>query len=388
MHRSLVSASCALLLWACGAPTCPPPKLTLPTEVTTIPFTQSLPTVSAKLNDITFDVLLDTGFDRSAVSSADARIDLQSVQVEFAGVKAGPTRFDVLIGPTGDNVIGNEVLHQLPIVFDRGAQKIEIHPVFQKPVGGDIPLLFDPGTSCRDDASEAGAEGPFGMLVLAEVEGTPVNLLLDTGSELTFVRTSVFETLTNRPVLSDLRVATGFAGLVFANAVRAKQLSVDVEKSPNALVVSSPSVDKGLDEIAAKLSNACDCKRTVDGLLGWTFLREYRVDLRVGTDSKTRRSMRLFRKDTQDHYKRDFVGVGIYFSQTPAGLKVDAFLNPSSAKDAGLLAGDVITKINNLPAAGAIAQLGQGTQVALTIDRGGATQQITVPIRDPLPDLP
>lgn len=341
-----------------------------------------------KLNGVDFDVILDTGFDRSAFSNPDPRVTVNDIQLELGGTKAGPMRWDILISPTGENVLGNEILHQLPLVFDRAAGKIEIHPKFLKPTAGDIPLLFKPGTACRDDEPTKGATGPFGMVVSADVEGTPAFFLFDTGADVTFVRTSILDSLTNRPRLEGVRAATAFAGNVVASAVRAKELAVDVEKSPNALLVASPEVDKGLDAIAAALSKACECNRRVDGLLGWTFLREFHVDLRYGDDATTRRSMRLSRKATQDHYKREFVGIGIYFTNTSNGLRVDAFLNPSPAKDAGVLAGDVITQINGLPAAGAISQLGTGTSVNLTIERSGATQQLTVPVRDLLPDPP
>lgn len=388
MHRALQSLVCAAALVGCGSPTCPPPAVTLPSETESFSFTGAVPQVGLKLNGVGFDVLLDTGFDRSAFSNPDPRVDVNSVNVEWGAVKAGPMRWDLLVAPLGDNVMGNEILHQLPLVFDRAAGKIEVHPSFLKPTAGDIPLIFKPGTGCRDDEPTKGADGPFGMIVSADIEATPAFMLVDTGAEVTFVRSQIFDALTDRPRLLNVRIATGFAGNVVASAVRAKELAVDVEKSPNALLMSSPEVDKGLDDIAAKLSKACDCNRKVDGLLGWSFLREFHVDLRYGDSATARRSMRLSRKDTQDHYKRDFVGIGIYFTNTSTGLRVDAFLDPSPAKDAGVLVNDVITQINGQPAAGAVSQLGTGTSVTLTIDRAGASQQLTVPVRDLLPNPP
>ena len=80
-----------------------------------------------------------------------------------------------------------------------------------------------------------------------------------------------------------------------------------------------------------------------------------------------------------------FVGVGVGVEPDPAGLKVTGLFPDSPAQKAGLQAGDVITEVNSVPAAGrplpsVIEMIGgtAGTTVRLTIRRGAQT--LTIPV--------
>lgn len=395
LHSAFVRAIVylpALILVGCGSPNCPPPDVKISGPTTLVVNEGGYATALLTFNGDTIPFLLDTGFDRSALEpSAGAGVDLAKVKLTVGRTVIGPTQFDPLLSPLGASVLGNDVLHQLPLVFDPAAGTVDIRSEFGAASEGAAPLTFIHSDACRNDDSAQGAAGPNAFLLPVNVEGQELTMLLDTGADVTFVRKSAFDALTGRDKLSSVKLGTAFAGNIFATATRAKTVSVGNAQVENLALFTATAADEELDARQKTYSDLCKCTQKVDGLLGWNFLREHQVSLAEGKSATDGRVLGLTRLATQDHWKREFVGIGAYFqpSQSPAGLKIDSFLSNSPARDAGLKVGDVITRVNGAPALSAPNPFAPpGTQVTLEAQRSGAPVTVSVTITDLLPNPP
>lgn len=396
----LVLMFVVLPLCGCGPPSCPPVPVSLPETTTSLPWTAaSKPRVEAQLGSSPVTALLDTGFPQSAVALTFASgLDLARVPVQVGGVTAGPLPFGLIVDPSLDTqaVLGGDVLHQLPLAIDARARTVEIAPRFAPPSLGGVPLDVWSTGRCRDDDTSHGPEGPHALLVDGELDGQRLRFLLDTGADASFVRTAVVAALDPRPMLSNVRVATGFSGPFFATATRARALSVGSTTSLASLVLTGDPVDAELDRLLARYggrrcAGGSGCPERLDGFLGWSFLREFRVGLTEGRGPTRGRALRLERFDTQTHWTREFIGIGIYTtpSADPVGARIAGFLSVSPARDAQLQEGDVIVTVDGVPVANAPSPYAApGQTVNLDVVRDGQHRLVQVEIRDLLPDPP
>ncbi|MFL5321816.1 MAG: retroviral-like aspartic protease family protein [Myxococcaceae bacterium] len=384
-------ATLALLLAACGAPTCPPPSVKLDGPATLTVEDGGFATALLGFHGGTQAFLFDTGFDRTSLdpSAADG-VNLSKVSFAIGQSSVGPVQADVLLSPLGKSVIGNDVLHQLPLIFDPQAGTIDVRPSFGAPSEDAVPIDFVHSDACRDDDAKHGAAGPYAMLVPVAVDGRELNLLLDTGADVTFIRKSTYDLMNGRSKLSSIKVGTAFAGIILASATRAKTIAIGSRSVSNAAVFAASAADDALNARQAQYSDLCKCTKKVDGLLGWNVLRNFRVSLAEAKDANNGRTLQL-EPLTGTNWPREFIGVGAYFSNSdaPSGLKIDSFLSRSPAKDAGLAVGDVITKVNGQPALQApIPFAPAGTQVAIEAQHGSTTLNVNVTVEDLLPDPP
>lgn len=358
LHLLLV----ALLLGAaCAEPECPPSPIRLPSIEQSLTWAvPSLPIVSAHIGTRPVELLLDTGFPQSAITPEAAEGHQPArLEIDVGGAHLGPLTAGFLLADFGiDGIVGAESLHRLPHRHDARAMTTTFLPAFSPPGNDGVALELIAAQTCRSGREELGPGGPWAMLVRGEIEGHPATFLIDTGAGATFIRTSLFERLTDRATLSGIRVGSGFAGEFPGTASRAKSLSVGNASSPNALVLAAAPVDAQLDRLGTELTPHSAQRSTrdivIDGLLGWSFLREFEVSLAHGASATEARSLGLQRFDSQSHWTREFVGIGILRSPSaiPEGIRVDGFLSQSPARDAGLLAGDVIVKVDDFPVQG------------------------------------
>ncbi len=349
---------------------CPSAFVALPAEPVTLAW-KSTATSEVLAGNRPIPLRFDTAFGRTSLSPEAAQgLDLGRLELRIGSARAGPISAGLLVAPVAaSGVLGSDLLHQLPVIFDARAEATELMPRFAAPSGAPVRLWAP--RSCP-----GGHFAPLSV-VDARLDGMPVSFVLDTGAEVTFVRSDVFDALSGRPVLDGIRVASGFAGVFAARATRARSLEIGQASAASSLVMSSPEVDRALDEISAQ------------GLLGWSFLREFRVGLDSGRSSREERSLTLRRFEAQDHWTREFVGVGINSSRSdsPPGLRVDGFLSVSPARDAGLQAGDVIITVDGRPALRAPSPFAPaGSSVRLGVQRSGASLSFDVPVQDLLPD--
>jgi hypothetical protein len=243
---------------------------------------------------------------------------------------------------------------------------------------------------CADDDPEAGPAGHEALLVDVSVEGTLRTFVLATGLEFSLVRTALASALSDRATLDGVWTWTPFAGPMEIRAARARTLAVGEVVSPNAILGTTFQVDRALDTLEAGLEGACEgCDDLqLDGFLGQSFLREFEVDL-TSRDAEGVRRLGLTRFASQDHWTRDFVGIGAYLvrSEDPAGLRVDGFYDRSPAEDAGMKLDDRIVRVDGVPALEAPVPFAPvGETVTLEIDRRGTPLVFEVVVADLLPD--
>jgi hypothetical protein len=380
----------ALAVWACGEPECPPVEVKLPVDTATLPWVEGSPpgTVVARLGGRELPLLLDTGFPRTslAVSALEGQ-DNTRVTLDLGPVRAGPFPVEPLLVPLGPSgILGADVLSRLPLRFEPRRREVSVLPSFTPATPGTALDVVRP-LQCRDKNLPL-------MLVSATVEGEGATFVLDTGATGTFIRSTRTASLSPRARLEGIRIQTGFAGLTQASAVRVRTLAVGDTETQGTPLLSSPAVDMQLDELQQSLAAACGegCKpRSLDGFLGWSFLREFRVELTGGTSADAARTLGLSRLEAQDHWQRDYVGAGIYSQpvNSPRGLRIEGFLSPSPAREAGIELGDVLVAVNGTPINEVPSPWAPpGTPVQVTLERAGQTRTVTVEVRDLLPAPP
>ncbi|HEY8209917.1 MAG TPA: aspartyl protease family protein [Myxococcaceae bacterium] len=391
MRLGIAIAAAALCL-GCQFPTCPPARSRPGATESVLPWLEpTRPRVEIVHSGAVHKALLDTGFPRSsiAVPSVDPGFFPISTSVALGGATVAPVSFDVIpiAAPGLDMIIGADVLTAVPLVMDARAAETRVLLDFT-PEPGAAPLERWSAELCRGGSPDNGPEGPDLFLVEANLDGVPLTLVLDTGADITLVRQDALVGLSSRPSLSGLPVHTAFAGDFTATITRARTLSVGNQSSAASPVLVSPQIDQGLDELLRRFP--AGGPEQLDGALGWSFLREFEVSLALGEDELTDRELGLTRFDTQTHWSRDFVGVGIATRESPipSGLQIVAFLSNSPARDAGLQIGDVIISVGGEPALGLRQPWGNpGEVVQIGFQRPG-TNAATAPvtIADLLPD--
>jgi hypothetical protein len=376
----------ALLGLGCEPPRCPHVRVISPaTEGTVSWLDPGRPRVQAGVQNGTRLALLDTGFPRSS-EMGDGFIDA-STPVVLGGATVGPMHWGFVFPPDPefDLIVGADALSYVPLVFDARAAQTRIERDFT-PGDGAAPLTRWSSGLCLNDAPGNGPEGPDLLLVEADLDGQSLVLALDTGADVTFVRPGALPDLSSRPTLTGLPLRTAFAGNFTATATRARALSVGGQASLGSPVLTAPELDVGLDNLLKQFRHP---PPRLDGALGRSFFREFEVSLALGDDAVTNRALGLTRFDTQTHWSRDLVGIGIATTpeNSPLGLRIAALFSTSPARDAGLQVGDIILNVNGTLAAELPQPWGQpGDVVHLDYSRQGSTLTADVPILDLLPD--
>ena len=390
MRRLLLLASLVLLAAAapaCKPPTCPPPPVTPPAAETVASWVDpARPRVAVELDGRPRVAVLDTAYPRSAIELGRAVPDQDDAILTLGGASAGPLHWDLWVAPEGtDLVAGADVLSQLPLVLDARARTTRFLPAFV-PGDGAAPLTRWSSGLCRGDDAQGGPEGPDLLLVNANLEGRPLTLIVDTGADITIVRTDAVSDLGSRPLLRGILVDSHFIGRTVITATRARSLSIGGAASAATPVLLTS--EAGLELEGGLTDWYRGAPGRIDGLLGMSFLREFEVSLALG-DGAGGRALGLTRFDTQDHWSRHFVGVGVATmpNDSPTGLRVASVFAPSPAAAAGLRVDDVILTVNGAPAASLPTPWGvPGTVVELRYQRGGSLLTAQVEIKDLLPD--
>jgi hypothetical protein len=348
---------------ACDRRECPAPPVALPSAPQTIGWLDGgYGIVPGEMDDHPVALLLNTGFPQTAVGPADpdAGFDFNPIHLKVAlgGATSDGVFSAILVGTPLpiDGMVGAEVLYQIPISFEARARTATVFPEFSRRTADTFFVQMVTSLACRNQSLNAPL-GPFAMLVRGEVEGIPVYWEIDTGAEATLIRSDLLAGLTDRPQLTNLAVQSGVYQGFRGTATRAREIKVGQASSPNALVIAALEIDELLDERSEQYTREIGTRTRavkVDGLLGWSFLREFQVDLNTGDSAASNRGLGLARFDTQSHWTREFVGIGIYRSPSrdPDGIRVLEFFSRSPAQQAGLLAGDVIVKVDGLAVSG------------------------------------
>ena len=326
--------------------------------------------------------LLDTGFRRSAMGpAAQAAMDAApGASFELAGTHL-EADFQPWALPQAQGVLGADVLGWLPLTLDAEARRLAVAKVFSPPAAGDAALRRHALAACDDPGVAYTLE--------ASVEGRPVAWLLDTGAESSVLRTTLADGLSPpRATLSGVLLETAFAGVVRARAQRVASVSLgDGGAAWQVAVLSGQALDAELDRQSAWLSRAAGHEVVVDGLLGWDVLREGTVSFRGPASGPA--SALGFAAYPASPWPRRLVGVGMALVEEADGLRVASVYSPSPAAEAGVMAGDVLLRVDGRPAADAPTPFAApGQVVTLQLRRGSETFERSLSVADLLPDAP
>ncbi len=348
----------------CNEPPCEVARATLPESPRMVSFVDGpTGTVPASLGGLDVAALLDTGFRQTVVGPSvpvSATID-----VIVGDARVSPISPALLLATPLSAVIGTDVLEVLPLRIDvRNRQAAFL---------SSFATASSDAVSLQAHRAGCGQGGPL-YEVAVSLNGAPRRLLLDTGADITFLRTA---DLPAAPRLTGPMVNSGFAGTFAATAAQVETLSVGGSSATKVVVLSAPEVDRELDRVAAEMGIP-----QLDGFLGWSFLREFVVAL-DGKDAAGERTLALSGQPDLSHVKREFIGLGLLTRRLGEGLRVEAFFSRSPGQDAGLLVGDVIEAVDGRPAATWPPPWAQpGEEVVLRVKRDAAELNVTATVAD------
>jgi predicted aspartyl protease len=308
--------------------------------------------VVARINGQFATLLLDTGADRSFIDYGFASrvglaltdsqvvrrvysieegkvvrpvdIEIQSSRLadaELVAADLGST--SEALGLPIDGVLGIDLMRQFVITINYSAESVDF-----KPRG----RILDPGTMIKLVS--------FRDLYLLSVvlQGKPMNLLLDTGSNSSAISQSgwsqLHETSSSGSVVEGIGSPGSPSGGKFV-CIR-------------EMFIGGTMLHKTPMRIAPESSSGLFSDPGFTGLVGNDLLRQFIVTLDLASDTLYLRKDPLYKADTER-----FSTIGIQFAKDTSGtFKVMAVWNPSPAAKAGVKIGDQIISVNGLSADG------------------------------------
>jgi hypothetical protein len=199
------------------------------------------------------------------------------------------------------------------------------------------------------------------VVVTAVIEGETHSLVVDTGSTYVIVRQSVFESLARdgRSTLAGVDTA-GVGASSSASVTRLRSFSVGGEEVSGLVASASTGFDASLDAASQEVG------RTIDGLVGGSFLRDFYVTVDYP------RTELVLQRYTEGAPTFDaFDCVGVLVAEDGAVAQVFA---GSDAEKQGVVVGDVIVAVDGTPLAG------KGTLAIRDLLSGpvGSTKKVTL----------
>ena len=332
-------------------------------------------------------MLLDTGAERSCLDTRfAAQLGFRSASVEhmrqpYATMTAGSIRIrDIKIdsfhlqgvellssdlssaslaaGVTINGILGSDVLRHFSVRIDFSSGSVQFGTNTAVPARGVIVTL-QPANNV--------------YFVPLNLQGAPVSLLLDTGTNGSIVSSHVWSDITMhwqpQTVLDGVRSSGGSEGAKF---VLIPEANIGGATSRNVPLRVQPQTRDGLFADA-----------DFDGLLGTDVLRQFIVTLDLANNK-----MYLIRNPNSHVDRYLFSTIGIQFAKDIDGdFTIMAVWNPSPAAKAGLKIGDRILAVDQLDTRQmSLDDLSReihghpGTEVDLVIDSGGYSHSVAVAI--------
>jgi predicted aspartyl protease len=304
--------------------------------------------VSATVEGESATLLLDTGAERSCLDATFAarlrplRTTVDSIRLPYTTVTADGIRISDLgiesfhlrdiamvssdlapisfgIGVPIDGILGSDVLRHFTVKIDFSSGSAQF--------GTDATIL--PGGTAVNLQSIHGL-----YFVPLTVQGTPMRLLLDTGTNASIVSSHAWSEITMhwqpQAMLAGVRSTGGSESTKFALI---PTIDIGDATSRNIPFRVQPETRYGLFADAG-----------FDGLLGSDVLRRYVVTLDLAND---RMYLSSDPNNHPDQYQ--FSTIGIQFVRDEGGsFTIMAVWHPSPAEKAGLKAGDRILAVNRL----------------------------------------
>ncbi len=230
-----------------------------------------------RINGGLYRFIVDTGASRSAINNetvAALGLNPQSLQTtlakladgrtvatqvtRFQNVELGTLKIPFMIATvSGFNLLGMDVLGRYRVILDAPSNELTLEEATKdnlKIFGASASFPYNPRN--------------FSIPIRVQINGTPVNLLLDTGATSTVLsqRIAGALNLTSTGKTQNTRVADG--KMVIGREVQIASLGVGTLAVNNS---SAIVIDQAIGE------------RGNDGLLGYNFLRNFRLTLDPAT---------------------------------------------------------------------------------------------------------
>ncbi len=349
--------------------------------------TAGVASLAVRVNGISLRMLVDTGTQRSCLDAAVmARLgikgeasaavitpyavssarELHVRTLEIASLHVEDVPMIVIdmrpmasaSGSPFDGILGTDILKQLPLKLD-----------FSDDLAEPLTLSGVPSGSVIVDLQEE--DGLFYCATV--VQGVPLHLLLDTGTNLSDLSSAAWNRVT--------------AAWQRRSVIRGIRSSGGPDEASLVLVPSLTLADAQLHDMAIRVqpprTSGLYANQAFDGLLGTNLLDAYSVILDL---AHSRMLLAPRSKESRDNLL--FSTVGIQFQKdTDGAFKIMAVWTPSPAALAGLQIGDRILQVNgedgrHMTLAELSAHIHQrpGTRVQLLIDSHGSLRLAEVRI--------
>ncbi len=335
-------------------------------------------TIAVKVNGVSLRMLVDTGAQRSCLdtgvmsklglksgaiagvmtpyaNSSTRELSVRTLEIaafhveDVTMIVVDMSSMSAALGLRLDGILGTDILKLLPLQLD-----------FSEDLAQPLPQPQVSSVSAIVDLREA--DGLFYCVTV--IQGVPVRLLLDTGTNLSNISSTAWKRVT--------------AEWEPRSVVRGIRSSAGPDETSLALVPSLTLADAQLHDVAVRvqppMTAGLYADQTFDGLLGTNFLESYLVVLDL---PHSRMLLSPRRKQSRDSLL--FSTVGIQFAKDKDGaFKIMAVWTPSPAAVAGLRIGDRILEVNGSDCRHmTMAELSQrihrrpGMRVQLLIDSHG-----------------
>ena len=349
--------------------------------------------VPVKINDRTFNFLLDTGSSRSVIDPVTAaNLGLvsegtQRIQKNFRDLVVDITEVDTIaignqkfnrapldeltlapiskaLGTAVDGVLGSDILQQFTFKLCYSKKTLLIGPLSK------LGTLGNP-TPLRHSENE--------FFVSVTLISVPAQLVLDTGTNSTNLSWKTWEKLT--------RVWTP------------KQIVAGIARAGNptsqAILVCLPSLQLGnnvLPDQAVRAQQQSDARafssEGFGGILGSDILQQFEITFDLKNNTIFLKPDTLYQRDP---YR--YVTIGIQIAKNgQGGFEIMSVWKDSPAARAGLQQGDVLKAVDGKPVDTFTAQqvssmlhAKDGTELKLTVDRDAVSS--TIAVKDPYPTL-
>ena len=280
--------------------------------------------------------------------------NLPLVAIDLTALQAG-------LGAPIDGIVGFDLFEHFVVDMDYKARRLRLHDP-QRWVGsvGDVLPI------------ELEEQIPFVRVGLTSQKGAPADarLELDTGQTGSLTLTQPFVDV-NRLLGVDQPTLTISTGAILAGQVPARLARL------GSVRLGSTTIASPIANITPDATGAA----TATGILGGEVLRRFHVVI----DYPRKRIVLTPNDDVNAHFEFDATGMSLASTVTePLAFRVRTVISESPASEAGVMAGDLITAVENRPAGELrLTELRErfrvpDTATRLTVTRDGIARQVTI----------
>ena len=280
--------------------------------------------------------------------------NLPLVAIDLTALQAG-------LGAPVDGIVGFDLFERFVVDMDYKARRLRLHDPqrWTGSVGEVVPIELE-------------EQIPFVRVGLTSQKGSPAHarLELDTGQTGSLTLTQPFVDA-NRLLDVDQRTLAITTGAILAGQVSARVVRLGSVRL-GSTTIASPTANITPDAAGAA---------TITGILGGEVLRRFHVVI----DYSRKRIVLTPNEDVNAPIEFDTTGMSLASTMTePLAFRVRTIISESPAAEAGVMAGDLITAIDDRPVSElTLAELRDrfrvpDTTTRLTVTRDGTSRQVTI----------